>query len=138
MRYNVGRTTRADRSCVLVSGQVTVLGHSRSFSEEGTMRSSTLATCALAAVFVASYIGATAAGEAGGYVETDLVVNKPSKTLTDKNGIEHTATNFDANLVNPWGISESTMSPFWVSDNGSGKSTLYNTPGVPQALVVSI
>ena len=102
------------------------------------MRSSTLATCALAAVFVASYVGATASEEAGGYIETDLVVNQPSKTLTDKNGIVHTATNFDANLVNPWGISESASSPFWVSDNGSGKATLYNTPGVPQARVVSI
>jgi uncharacterized protein (TIGR03118 family) len=44
----------------------------------------------------------------------------------------------DPNLVNPWGISESAGSPFWVSDNGSDKSTLYNTAGQPQALVVSI
>ena len=44
----------------------------------------------------------------------------------------------DTNLVNPWGISESTGSPFWISDNNSGLSTLYNTAGTPQSLVVSI
>jgi uncharacterized protein (TIGR03118 family) len=35
----------------------------------------------------------------------------------------------DPNLVNPWGISESGGSPFWVSDNGAGLSTLYQAPG---------
>jgi uncharacterized protein (TIGR03118 family) len=35
----------------------------------------------------------------------------------------------DPNLVNPWGISESPTSPFWISDNGSGLSTLYLVPG---------
>src|SRR6266404_2589943 len=41
-------------------------------------------------------------------------------------------------LVNPWGISESGGSPFWISDNNAGVSTLYNTAGVKQGLVVSI
>lgn len=31
----------------------------------------------------------------------------------------------DTNLLNPWGISFSATSPFWISDNGSGLSTLY-------------
>src|SRR5947209_909285 len=44
----------------------------------------------------------------------------------------------DANLVNPWGISESSGSPFWISDNNAGVTSLYNTAGTPQALVVSI
>jgi uncharacterized protein (TIGR03118 family) len=44
----------------------------------------------------------------------------------------------DPHLVNPWGISESGNSPFWVSDNNAGVSTLYNTAGAPQSLVVSI
>jgi len=100
------------------------------------MRRSTLAWPTLAAVFLASYIGATAAANAGGYAETDLVANKPQ--LTDKNGIVHTPKFVDANLVNAWGIAESATSPFWVSDNGSGKATLYNTAGQPQPLVVSI
>ena len=35
----------------------------------------------------------------------------------------------DPNLVNPWGISESSTSPFWISDNNAGVSTLYSVPG---------
>src|SRR5437660_1449041 len=31
----------------------------------------------------------------------------------------------DPKLVNPWGISHSPTSPFWVSDNGTASSTLY-------------
>jgi uncharacterized protein (TIGR03118 family) len=46
------------------------------------------------------------------------------------------------NLVNPWGISFSSGSPFWVSNNASGTSTLYSVNGrgvVSQAgLVVSM
>src|SRR3954470_7843144 len=45
----------------------------------------------------------------------------------------------DANLVNPWGLTASATSPFWVSDNGTGLSTLYNgNTGAPQQLVVTI
>jgi uncharacterized protein (TIGR03118 family) len=44
----------------------------------------------------------------------------------------------DPHLVNPWGISESAGSPFWISDNNGGVSTLYNTAGMPQSLVVSM
>ena len=50
----------------------------------------------------------------------------------------------DPNLVNPWGISESSTSPFWISDNNAGVSTLYNVPGANNTpvsinpLVVSI
>jgi uncharacterized protein (TIGR03118 family) len=50
----------------------------------------------------------------------------------------------DPNLVNPWGISESSTSPFWLSDNNAGVSTLYSVPGANNTpvsinpLVVSI
>ncbi len=44
----------------------------------------------------------------------------------------------DPDLINPWGISSSATSPFWVSDNGTGKATLYNSLGVKQGLVVSM
>jgi uncharacterized protein (TIGR03118 family) len=37
----------------------------------------------------------------------------------------------DRHLVNPWGISFSSTSPFWISDNGTGVSTLYNGQGQP-------
>src|ERR1700733_3957246 len=44
----------------------------------------------------------------------------------------------DPNLVNPWGISESATSPFWISDNGTGLTTLYTTTGSIIPLVVTI
>ena len=44
----------------------------------------------------------------------------------------------DTNLINPWGISFSATSPFWISDNGTGLSTLYNSTGAVQSLVVTI
>jgi uncharacterized protein (TIGR03118 family) len=56
-----------------------------------------------------------------GYVQTTLVTNTT-----------------DPDLVNPWGISSSSTSPFWVSDNGSGKATLYNSAGVKQGLEVTM
>ncbi len=93
---------------------------------------------AFTGICLAGYIGADVIG---GYVETDLVVNKSVKgvpTLKDANGIVHIAKFFDPNLVNPWGVGESGTSPFWISDNGAGVSTLYNTAGMPQSLVVSI
>jgi uncharacterized protein (TIGR03118 family) len=44
----------------------------------------------------------------------------------------------DPNLKGAWGISESSGSPFWISDAGSGLSTLYTTTGSPISLVVTI
>lgn len=79
--------------------------------------------------------------KSGAYNETDLVVNHKVggvPTLVDSNGITHTAKFFDPNLVNPWGVGESSGSPFWVADNGTSVSTLYNTAGTPQSLIVSI
>src|SRR5262245_59174586 len=64
---------------------------------------------------------------AGNVLQTNLVSDLPG-----------VAKNLDPNLVNPWGISESGGSPFWISDNGTGVSTLYNTAGTPQPLVVKI
>jgi hypothetical protein len=43
----------------------------------------------------------------------------------------------DPNLVNPWGISRTSGSPWWISDNGKGLSTLYNGAGVINPLVVT-
>src|SRR5262245_34132997 len=64
---------------------------------------------------------------AGNVLQTNLVSDLPGVAKT-----------LDPHLVNPWGISESAGSPFWVSDNGTGVSTLYNTAGTPQSLVVNI
>ena len=66
-------------------------------------------------------------------VQTNLVSDLPG-----------VAQVLDPNLVNPWGISESGGSPFWISDNNAGVSTLYNVPGANNTpvsinpLVVSI
>src|SRR6516225_7843200 len=39
----------------------------------------------------------------------------------------------DPFLKNPWGISLSTGSPFWVSDNGTGVATLYSVNPITNA-----
>ncbi|HKW33695.1 MAG TPA: TIGR03118 family protein [Candidatus Acidoferrum sp.] len=36
----------------------------------------------------------------------------------------------DPNLINPWGLSRSNTSPWWISDNNSGFSSLYTGAGV--------
>jgi uncharacterized protein (TIGR03118 family) len=61
------------------------------------------------------------------YLQTNLVSDLPGVAVTQ-----------DANLVNPWGISFSSGSPFWIADNGSGLSTLYNGAGGKLGLVVTI
>jgi uncharacterized protein (TIGR03118 family) len=55
------------------------------------------------------------------YVQTNLVSDIPGM-----------ASNTDPLLLNPWGLTASSGSPFWVSNNNSGTSTLYNGQGVPQ------
>ena len=32
-------------------------------------------------------------------------------------------------MINPWGLSESSSSPFWISDNGSGLASIYSVTG---------
>ncbi len=44
----------------------------------------------------------------------------------------------DANMVNPWGMSRSSGSPWWLADNGTGLSTLYTGTGQVIPLVVTI
>ncbi len=52
--------------------------------------------------------------------------------------IAGTADFTDAHLVNPWGISESAASPFWLSNAGTGTATVYNGSGVASATIVTI
>ncbi len=54
---------------------------------------------------------------ADAYMVTNLVTDDPSV---------NPAVITDQNLKNPWGISSTASSPFWVSDNGTGVSTLYS------------
>jgi uncharacterized protein (TIGR03118 family) len=55
---------------------------------------------------------------AGPYVQTNLVSDLPGL-----------ATITDPSLINPWGISHTSTSPFWVSNQGSGTTTLYAVTG---------
>ena len=64
------------------------------------------------------------------YTRTDLTADTAATSPT--------APNLDSNLVNAWGISRSSGSPFWISDNGTGLSTLYNGTGTALPLVVKI
>jgi len=63
------------------------------------------------------------------YTRTDLTTD--SSTVSS-------APNIDPNLVNPWGLSRSSTSPWWISDNGTGLSTLYDGTGAIVPLVVTI
>jgi uncharacterized protein (TIGR03118 family) len=69
----------------------------------------------------------------GNVLQTNLVSDLPGVAAVT-----------DPNLVNPWGISESSGSPFWIADNNAGVSTLYSVPGANNtpvsinSLVVSI
>jgi uncharacterized protein (TIGR03118 family) len=58
----------------------------------------------------------------------------PTNLTSDIPGL---AANLDPNLKNPWGMSFTTTSPFWVSNQVTNNSTLYNAGGVPQSLVVT-
>jgi len=63
---------------------------------------------------------ATAVNGASLYTQTNLTSDIP--------GI---AENTDPNLKNPWGMSFSRTSPFWLSNQVTNTSTLYNGAGVP-------
>jgi len=74
-----------------------------------------------------SSLAAPIAAHAGSFLQTNLVSDVPGL-----------AAFTDTNLKNPWGISSSPTSPFWVSNQVTGNSTLYNGAGQPQALVVTV
>jgi uncharacterized protein (TIGR03118 family) len=60
---------------------------------------------------------------------------------TQTNLVSNTAGNApgtDPQLVNPWGLSRGSGSPWWVSDQATGLATLYNGPGAKQSLIVTI
>jgi uncharacterized protein (TIGR03118 family) len=52
------------------------------------------------------------------YLQTNLVSDIPGLAQVT-----------DPNLVNPWGVSFSPTSPFWVSNQGTGTSSLYSING---------
>ncbi len=64
---------------------------------------------------------------ADSFTQTNLVSDVP--------GLANTT---DPNLKNPWGVSFSATSPFWVSNQASGNSTLYDGAGNINPLVVTV
>jgi uncharacterized protein (TIGR03118 family) len=44
----------------------------------------------------------------------------------------------DPQLINAWGLSRGSGTPWWVSDEATGLSTLYNGAGARQSLIVTI
>jgi uncharacterized protein (TIGR03118 family) len=79
------------------------------------------AACTIALAAAPAYI------HADSFTQTNLVSNVPNLAATT-----------DPNLKNPWGVSFSATSPFWVSNQASGNSTLYNGVGNIVPLVVTI
>jgi len=67
-----------------------------------------------ALALVVALITAWSAAAANSFTVTPLVSD---------NGVPGTLP--DPDLVNAWGLTSSTTSPWWVADNGTGKSTLY-------------
>jgi uncharacterized protein (TIGR03118 family) len=78
-----------------------------------------------ASAVVALIMGAACFGQQ--YAQTNLV--------SSASGV---APVTDSLLINPWGISRGSGSPWWVSDNATGFSTLYNGAGAKQSLIVAI
>ena len=66
----------------------------------------------------AAALMATSAAVATPYDQTDLI--------SDVTGL---ALITDPNLHNPWGMSFSATSPFWVSEQGTSNATLYRFAG---------
>jgi uncharacterized protein (TIGR03118 family) len=96
---------------------------------EHLLRCRPRALLVLALVFGAALVAASplAAAESNSYTVTRLVSDQPG-----------VAAHTDPNLVNAWGLTASSTSPWWVSDNGTDKSTLYNGDGTPRPLVVDV
>jgi uncharacterized protein (TIGR03118 family) len=80
-----------------------------------------------AAVSLLAICATVQAQQAQHYKQTNLISDIPGMAATT-----------DPNLVNPWGISRSSGSPWWVSDNGMGVATLYLGTGAINPLVVTI
>jgi uncharacterized protein (TIGR03118 family) len=101
----------------------------------GNAMKSKFATLVASPALILTALLITPPAHANGFGITDLVTD--DNTNLASLGLP-AAAHVDANLVNPWGISFSPTSPFWISDNGMGVSTLYNAAGVPNALVVTV
>jgi uncharacterized protein (TIGR03118 family) len=84
--------------------------------------------CTMCTLSIAAILACSTPGMAQAYQQTNLV--------SDIQGLAPTP---DGHLLNPWGLTASSTSPWWVSDNNGGVSTLYNgNTGAIMPLVVNI
>ena len=84
--------------------------------------------CTACILTIAAVLAFSTLGMAQAYQQTNLV--------SDIQGLAPTP---DGHLLNPWGLTASSTSPWWVSDNNGGVSTLYNgNTGAIVPLVVNI
>src|SRR3954470_5519766 len=81
----------------------------------------------LAVVVAAGTFCAGTGQSAAAYIQTNLV--------SDITGL---ASITDPSLINPWGISRSPTSPFWVSNQGTSTSTLYAVTGGTNVAKVNV
>ncbi len=79
------------------------------------------------AVFVFSLFLLPGVTQAQHYKQTNLVSNIAGRAPVQ-----------DSNLKNPWGLTRSSGSPWWVGNNNSGTSTLYGGTGNIVPLVVTV
>jgi len=80
-------------------------------------------------------------GVVPGLVAPRLAMAAPPNVYLQQNLVSNVAGQAaftDPNLLDPWGVSLSTSSPFWVSNHLSGTSTLYSGNGAITATVVTI
>src|ERR1700751_263871 len=89
-------------------------------------------SCTACALTLAAVLALSALDMAQAYQQTNLVSDIQGLAQNPPSGQP------DPQLVNPWGLTASATSPWWVSDNNAGVSTLYNGQGVKQGLVVNI
>ena len=73
-----------------------------------------------------SIAAASAQTPANVYVQHNLISNVPG--LADVT---------DPNLVDPWGMSYSATSPFWISNHGKGNTTVYSNPSSSAPITVT-
>jgi uncharacterized protein (TIGR03118 family) len=65
------------------------------------------------------------------YIRTDLVSSIPGQGTNATNPL-------DAQLINPWGLTRSATSTWWLSNNHTGLATLFSGAGNKQGLIVTI
>ncbi|HEV3339163.1 MAG TPA: TIGR03118 family protein, partial [Pirellulales bacterium] len=85
--------------------------------------------------------GDTLGRQVAGFVQQNFFKPAPVNAFLQTNlvsDIPGLAAVTDPQLVNPWGLTASNTSPFWVSDNQTGFATLYNGQGTKAGLVVTI